>query len=197
MTASAAESSATAVQPLYGDAAPERQPERQMANMLGLCEAQMDSALQESDRAVDRLIQAFTSLGDATRSVGALTQSLPADLKSTVTRDLEAQVAEISKQMAAAVIAFQFYDKLTQRLGHVRYSLSALAQFVCNRKQTEQPEQWQRLHATLRRLYRTDEEREIFQLMMECDSPEVINEASFDPSADPGCEAKTGEIELF
>lgn len=157
----------------------------------------MDSALQESDRAVDRLIQAFTSLGDTTRSVGALTQSLPAELKSTVTRDLEAQVAEISKQMASAVIAFQFYDKLTQRLGHVRYSLSALALFVCNRQQTEQPEQWQRLHATLRRLYRTDEEREIFQMMMECDSTDVINEASFDPSADTGCEAKTGEIELF
>lgn len=168
-----------------------------MANMLGLCEAQMDSALQESDHAVDRLIQAFTSLGDTTRSVRTLTQSLPADLKSTVTRDLETQVAEISKQMAAAVIAFQFYDKLTQRLGHVRYSLSALALFVCNRKQTEQPEQWHRLHATLRRLYRTDEEREIFQVMMESDGSDVVNEASFDPAADAGSEARTGEIELF
>ena len=48
-------------------------PELQMANMLGLCEAQMESALQESDKAVDALVQAFTCLVDATRSVGALT----------------------------------------------------------------------------------------------------------------------------
>ena len=46
-------------------------PEMQMANMLGLCEAQMESALQDSDKAVDALIKAFTSLVDATRSVSS------------------------------------------------------------------------------------------------------------------------------
>lgn len=192
MTASTAEVSATTAQSMHAGTA----PEHQVANMLGLCEAQMDSALRESDQAVDTLIKAFTSLVDTTRNVGALTQNLPANVRSTVTRDLETQVAEVSRQMASAVIAFQFYDKLTQRLGHVRYSLSALAQFVCNRAQTEQPEQWHHLHATLRRLYRTQEEREIFQMMMECDAAAVINDADFDSSAD-AAEAKAGEIELF
>jgi hypothetical protein len=167
-------------------------PEMQMANMLGLCEAQMESALQESDRAVDALIKAFTCLVDTTRSVGALTENLPSEVRATVAGDLEQQIAAISKQMGAAVMAFQFYDKLTQRLGHVRYSLSTLALFVCDRSQTNQPDQWNRLLNTMRRLYRTEEERQIFQMIMDG----IASEVSQMPAL-PIESTKAGEVELF
>jgi hypothetical protein len=166
-------------------------PEMQMANMLGLCEAQMESALQESDKAVDALIKAFTCLVDATRSVSSLTESLPPEIKQTLASNIDDQVAAISKQMGAAVMAFQFYDKLTQRLGHVRYSLSTLALFVCDRSQSNQPDQWKRLMNTLRRLYRTEEERQIFQMIMDG----IANDAS---TALPKIEEpQAGEVELF
>ena len=166
-------------------------PELQMANMLGLCEAQMESALQESDKAVDALIQAFTTLVDATRSISAFTEKLPPELKASLPADIDSQVATISKQMGAAVMAFQFYDKLTQRLGHVRYSLSTLALFVCDRNQTAQPDQWKRLLNTMRRLYKTEEERQIFQMIMDGIASDCPTTA---PSAE---EAKAGEVELF
>lgn len=168
-------------------------PELQMANTLGLCEAQMESALQESDKAVDALVQAFTCLVEATRSVSTLTDSLPADVKGAIAGDFDQQVAAISKQMGAAVMAFQFYDKLTQRLGHVRYSLSTLALFVCDRDQTTQPEQWARLHNTLRRLYRTEEERQIFQAVMEG----IAKESAGPPPQGSVSEAAAGAVELF
>jgi len=165
-------------------------PELQMANMLGLCEAQMNSALQESDKAVDTLVEAFTCLADATHSVNALIESLSPEVKEALAGDLDRQLAMISKHMGAAVMAFQFYDKLTQRLGHVRYSLSTLALFVCDRTKTNQPDQWKRLLNTLRRLYRTEEERQIFQMIMDG----IENEAS---PATQREEAKAGEVELF
>lgn len=168
-------------------------PELQMANMLGLCEAQMDSALQESDKAVDALIKAFTCLVDATRSISSLTENLPPEVKDTLTGNLDEQVSTITKQMGAAVMAFQFYDKLTQRLGHVRYSLSTLALFVCDRTQAAQPDQWKRLLNTLRRLYRTEEERQIFQMIMDG----IAKEAEASQSAAPPEESKAGEVELF
>ena len=168
-------------------------PELQMANMLGLCEAQMESALQESDRAVDALVQAFTCLVDTTRSVNALTDQLPVEFRDTVAVGLNQQVEAITKQMASAVVAFQFYDKLTQRLGHVRYSLSTLALFVCDRSQAASPDQWRRLMNTLRRLYRTEEEREIFQAMMDgISSEQQPGDATSTHKA-----VKAGEIELF
>ncbi|HKE96852.1 MAG TPA: hypothetical protein VKB34_21270 [Povalibacter sp.] len=166
-------------------------PEQQIAQMLGLCEAQMDSAQQESDQSVDVLVQAFTALAEAARAVGALAADLPAQTESKQGQDLREQLAVLSKQTAAAVVAFQFYDKLTQRLGHVRYSLSALALFVCNSAQMQQAEQWQRLHSTLRRLYRTQSEREVFQMVMDG------NEACAIRPALPADTVAAGEVELF
>ena len=168
--------------------------ERQMANTLGLCETQMTSALQESDQAVDALIKIFTSLADTMRDVGAVSAKLPPEIKANVAGDLDAQLAAITKQIGSAVIAFQFYDKLTQRLGHVRFSLATLAQFVCDPAQTQQPEQWDRLHATLRSLYRTQEEREIFQLMMDGTSHTASNEVRCDSAT---AQDKASDIELF
>jgi hypothetical protein len=169
-------------------------PERQMANMLGLCEAQMESALQESDKAVDALVKAFSGLVDATRSVSTLTQNLPPELKTSLSSDLEQQLASISKQVGSAVMAFQFYDKLTQRLGHVRYSLSTLALFVCDRRQSSRPDEWERLHNTLRRLYRTEEEKQIFRMLMDgilSDTEPTMAVPALEE------ETKAGEVELF
>jgi hypothetical protein len=171
-------------------------PELQMANMLGLCEAQMESAMQESDKAVDALVQAFTCLVDTSRTVNALTAQLPQDVKDSVGAGLNQQVEAISKQMASAVVAFQFYDKLSQRLGHVRYSLSTLALFVCDRSQSASPDQWKRLMNTLRRLYRTEEERQIFQMMMDSVAADdaTVNVAALREESQA---QQVGEIELF
>jgi hypothetical protein len=171
-------------------------PERQIAHMLGLCEAQMESALAESDQAVDALIKAFTGLHEATRALSTLADDLPPELRDKLNGKLEQQVGAIHEQMSSAVVAFQFYDKLTQRLGHVRYSLTSLAMFVCNRAQTSQRESWQRLFSTLRRLYRTEEEREIFQLMVQGASAEDAR-AQAEHRNDDAAANRAGEIELF
>ncbi len=164
--------------------------------MLGLCEAQMDSALQESDQSIDTLVAAFTNLVDTARTVGSLTGNLSDDVKTQLDPSFHEQLAAFQKQMAAAVVAFQFYDKLSQRLGHVRYSLSTLAQFACSRSQMQQPEQWARLHSTLRRLYRTQEEREVFQLIMEGEDSGFVH-ASPPPTSAGNDKTRAGEIELF
>jgi uncharacterized tellurite resistance protein B-like protein len=177
-------------------APPEWTPEQQMAHMLGLCEAQMESALAESDQAVDALIRAFTGLDETTRSLGKIAEDLPREIREKIDTKLNEQIRAIQDQMASAVVAFQFYDKLTQRLGHVRYSLTSLAMFVCNRAQTSQREQWQRLFSTLRRLYRTEEEREIFQLMVKGASAEDAR-AQAEQHTLQRAANQSGDIELF
>ncbi len=170
-------------------------PERQIAHMLELCEAQMESALSESDCAVDALIKAFTGLNEMTRALGQLAEKLPETHSEDGAR-LEQQLADIRSQMTHAVVAFQFYDKLTQRLGHVRYSLSTLAMFVCDKSQTHQREQWERLFGTLRRLYRTEEEREIFQLMVNGASAEEAR-AQAERHDEADVQRAANDIELF
>jgi hypothetical protein len=161
-------------------------PEQQIARLLSLCEAQMESALSESDVAVDELIKSFKGLIEAGQALGSQVEST----------DLAQQLDALRKQTAAAVVAFQFYDKLTQRLGHVRYSLSAMAMFVCDREKSSERDQWRRLFSTLRRLYRTEEERQLFKLMVDGATAEQARE-HIQQSTLTLRAAPTGEIELF
>jgi len=171
-------------------------PERQIAHMLELCEAQMESALAESDVAVDALIQSFSGLIEAARSVSALAEQLPASSQQAAASGIAARLAAVEKQTSAAIVAFQFYDKLTQRLGHVRYSLSAMAMFVCDGAKASERDQWRRLFSTLKRLYRTEEERQIFKMMVDGataeEAREHIHQSTQSLKVEPA-----GDVEIF
>jgi len=173
-------------------------PEREIAHTLELCEAQMEAALGDSDRAVDALVSAFSAMAENASAARAALDSLSPQQHASLgtSETLREKLAAVESQMASAIVAFQFYDKLSQRLGHVRYSLSTLAMFVCDPVQSSQREQWHRLFNTLRRLYRTEEERRIFQLMIEGASAQEALEQLQQVSKTLGVHA-TGEIELF
>jgi hypothetical protein len=144
-------------------------PESETALLLDLCEAQMEAAMRDSDQSVDVLVRAFTELVEASRLMSELAKQLPT-IGGGTTQDgeeLNRRCNAISLQINDAIVAFQFYDKLSQRLGHVRHSLTTLAMFICNRTQTQQREYWLKLLTSLRRLYRTAEERAVFDLVAE------------------------------
>jgi len=136
-------------------------PEQQLALMLDLFAAQMDAAVQEADNAVEQLSDAFNALLGTPPNPGIPEQGADAVAGS-----------EAHPAAAEAVIAMQFYDRLSQRLGHVRYSLSTLAMFVCDPQNNRQRERWQRLQNSLRRLYSSEEERALFEMMMQGTSAE-------------------------
>lgn len=176
---------------------PHWSPQQQTARMLALCEAQMEAATQDSDQAVDTLAQAFTELVSIVRDMGKLTNAPQAtDAAAAAQASLEEinqRCATLSNQVAAAIMAFQFYDKLSQRLGHVRYSLSTLALFICDRMNSQKPEHWEKLLTTLGRLYRTTEERVIFDSI--AGSLSLTNSDTARPLSQAN--SRDGSIELF
>lgn len=167
-------------------------PEQQIARMLELCDAQLESAVCESDLAVDALVRTFTSVAETAR---ALRGGIESGEHLSRERQIE-QLDAISRQMTAAVIAFQFYDKLTQRLGHVSRSLSRLGEFVCDGTQAGRRDRWQALFSSLREQYRTEEERQIFRMIVEGASAEEarehVHQTTMTLRPAPG-----GDIELF
>jgi len=132
-------------------------PEQQLALMLDLFGAQMDAALQDADRAVEQLTQAFEAL----MTPDGNAPSADAD-----------RVGLRSARVQESVIALQFYDRLSQRLTKIRHSLSTLAMFTCDPKASRQQAPWARLGAAMRRLYSSAEERAIFESMMGGASPQ-------------------------
>lgn len=155
------------VLPDHGPTPDNWSPEQETALLLDLCEAQMEAAMRDSDQSVDHLVRAFTELVEASQSMTNLVRQLPNAAVGANAQEINQRCQALGSQINEAIVAFQFYDKLSQRLGHVRHSLTTLAMFVCNRSQTQNREHWLKLLTTLRRLYRTAEERAVFDLVAE------------------------------
>lgn len=169
-------------------------PQQQTARMLALCEAQMEAATHDSDAAVDVLVKAFTEMMSGVRELSnAACLSTEETARAQSLADFQKRCDELANQAAAAVMAFQFYDKLSQRLGHVRYSLSTMALFICDRSNSQRPEHWEKLLLTLGRLYRTADERAIFDSI--AGSLSLTMSAQEEPLAKEMSDA--GSIELF
>lgn len=147
--------------------------EEQLALMLDLFSAQMDAAVQEADESVEVLTRAFDGL-------------LKCNPDAVTSEELAGHTRD-------AVMAMQFYDRLSQRLGHVRYSLSTLALFMCDPLRSTQSAAWERLRGTVRKLYSSEEERALFELMLAGKSPEEAREHA----ADRQRAANENRIELF
>jgi len=172
-------------------------PQQQTARMLALCEAQMEAATQDSDVAVDTLINSFADLMTLVRELNAESSNNHSDtqtIKFASEEEMRQRYQTLMRQVNNAIVAFQFYDKLSQRLGHVRYSLSTLALFVCDRLNSQKPEHWDKLVTTLGRLYRTAEERAIFDSIA---GSLAITPNSEKPKAISQTASPEGSIELF
>ena len=72
------------------------------------------------------------------------------------------------------MIAFQFYDKLVQRLSHVVNGLGDICGIVSDQRKLYNPAEWAALQDRIRARFSTVEERALFESVM---SGTPINEA--------------------
>lgn len=157
----------------------------------------MEAATQDSDVAVDMLINSFSDLMTLVRELNSENAENHSDtqvIKFTSEDEMKQRYQTLMRQVNNAIVAFQFYDKLSQRLGHVRYSLSTLALFICDRLNSQKPEHWEKLLGTLGRLYRTAEERAIFDSIA---SSLSLNTNGEKPKPLSQGASPEGSIELF
>ncbi len=99
---------------------------------MNLAVALIEMSMKEGDDSVAKLTDTFTAMATRVQVVETLAKE-----KVTAGNDMQdilAQCDAISAEMQHAVIAFQFYDKLTQRLSHVSNSLGSLVDLVGDNK---------------------------------------------------------------
>lgn len=73
--------------------------------------------------------------------------------------------------MQQAIIAFQFYDKLSQRLNHVSYGLLGLAEIVSHEMHAKDEAQWEAFKSEVRKGTTMREEEELFELIFDEEKP--------------------------
>jgi hypothetical protein len=135
--------------------------------MLELAAGQIDAALTESSSSVDALTESFTSLAGHLLTMGAALKHLPDDGDVGRTKGrLKGAAENVNVMVGQAIVAFQFYDKLSQRLTHVCHSLSELSNLVADRKRIFSPDEWIRLQETIRSKYTSIEETRMFDAVL-------------------------------
>lgn len=136
--------------------------------MLRLAAAQIDFSLHEGNSSVDTLTGSFTAMAENMQAIARSSQQLFTDyaIEENLQQDVMQNCAAVSEKMQQAIIAFQFYDKLVQRLDHVVDSLSRLGELVGDPARLYSPQEWRGLQQQIRSRYTMGQERELFDALM-------------------------------
>lgn len=140
---------------------------RETVLMLELAAGQIQAAMTDSAASVDVLTASFTGMAETMREISDTAAALPDNGAAGAARDsLVAASGQVSGLVHQAIIAFQFYDKLAQRLAHVTHSLGDLAGLVSDRQRIFSPQEWVELQERIRAKYTTADERTMFEAVM-------------------------------
>lgn len=135
--------------------------------MLCLAMAQIDSTLTDSSRSVGELTDSFTHMAKESMKIGELCdQSSSAESWETVRTEIKATSQSIMQRMNMAVVAFQFYDRLSQKLGHVNTSLTHLGDLIGDNNRLYNPSEWRKIQDEIRTNYTMECERLMFDMIM-------------------------------
>lgn len=167
---------------------------RETILMLNLAVAQIEMAMRDSGGSVEVLADTFTSMyGNIMAMVEAAGELPDSPIKANLTQSGQA----VSGQMQQAIVAFQFYDRLSQRLSHVCRSLENLVGIVNNPAQLYNPSAWYSLQQKIRAKYTMEDEKLMFDTLLATgDVDEALKQyvARKHPSADSHQDV---DVELF
>jgi len=148
--------------------------------VLNLSVAQIDLSITEGDNSVNSLIDSFTFMSQHIEQI----QSAGTKIAEISNGDdiehhkslLLNEAGDLSSKMQQAIIAFQFYDKLSQRLEHVSKGLTGLAEIVSHEMKVTSEEEWEAFKSSVRKGTTMREEEELFELIFEqkMPTPEAI-----------------------
>ena len=155
------------------------------ARLIELARLQLDDSLGESDASVAAMLGALGRLLAGLETLSGSPE--PGTLSSA---EGGAPVVENLRDEAATVIqAMQFYDRLSQRLGHLRDGLAALAALAATPDALAGDSAWSALHQQIRALYANEPDRRLFDA--------VMGSAGSGSSPPPATDECAGELELL
>ncbi len=135
--------------------------------MLYLAVCQIENSISESNHSVDKLTSSFTELAEHSREVDNLVLELDsADQLQEFKQKISQTTLEIQQKVNQAITAFQFYDRISQRLDHVASSLEQTSELMQNPDNLNSPNAWQDVQNNVKSSYSMEAERIMFEHIM-------------------------------
>ena len=165
---------------------------RETILMLNLAVAQIEVAMRDSSGSVDVLTNTFTGMYGNLMALVEAAQSLPDGPAKQAVQ--EAGMA-VSVQMQEAIVAFQFYDRLSQRLSHASHSLDDLTAIVSDPARLYNPFAWSALQQKIRARYTMEDEKLMFDTLIQTGNVQVALEQYLDSKQEKA--GGSQDVELF
>lgn len=165
--------------------------------MLCLAVCQIQASLNDSSQSVDQLTASFTNLATSVSDIASASSdnATLAEFRQAI----QGNAQNLNQQISQAVSAFQFYDRISQRLDHVVGNLRKTSDLLHSQKHRKQPDAWHHVQEDIRKSYTMESERIMFE--------HIIRGASVDEALeiyrhhfaqhDNASDANDDEIELF
>jgi hypothetical protein len=136
--------------------------------MLNLATAQVQYSMTDGDDSIQVLTDSFTAMSEGIHTIGKAVESFGkfSNIDPVLHDEVMQQCSEVSGKMQKSIMAFQFYDKLVQRLNHVRNSLQQLANLVADDESLHSKTAWQKLQTEVRAAYTMEEDRVLFDAIL-------------------------------
>jgi hypothetical protein len=172
---------------------------RETITMLALAVAQVESSMTDGTQSVNTLTDSFTRMADYVKKIRIVTRKVTPEKLPHFQDVIENAALKLEEDVQNAVVAFQFYDRISQRLEHVCTSLDQLGGIINDPSALYDPQRWHTLQEKIKGSYTMEAERIMFEHILRGHSIEEALEIyrhHFD-KADQNEEQNGDEIELF
>lgn len=121
--------------------------------MLALAAAQIEATMIEAGQSVSELSTSFSEIAEKFHH-------LDGHQDETLVQVSRTDFTALREQINQAIVAIQFYDRMTQRLHHVNEGLIETAELLENPKVSNT--EWEALQETIKKQYTMESERQMF-----------------------------------
>ncbi len=167
---------------------------RETVKLLNLAVSHIEESMHVGDDSIDSLTDSFTTMAGDIQSIQKSVEELPESVKSEFGVEMKEKCDSLKQQVHNAIIAFQFYDRLIQKLTHVSHSMDTMADLIVDQSRLFNPHEWSALQAKIRSSYTMESERLMFDALMQGAS---VQEAMEQAEAQDGVNGQTGDVDLF
>jgi len=134
------------------------------ARLLALNVAQIHTGLSEGDASIETLSSSFRQL--ATFCMEIQNSTGDSNNSNLDVDEIKNIAASMSTQVDSAIMAFQFYDRLCQRLEHVQNNLHMLSDLITDEGQIENSVGWQTLREKIKSSYTMETEHKMHEAVL-------------------------------
>lgn len=160
---------------------------RETVLLINVAVARIEHAMTEGDDSFTSLSQSFVEIIDSAKQITQSTKELE---DSPVKSAIDNNCQDISQRIDSSIVAFQFYDKLSQRMAMVSKTLNSLTEILKDPNKTNVQDEWIKLQNVIRSKYTLDADQKMFD--------DVLNGMPVEKALEAAVETTTEEdIEFF